>query len=216
MSLLREASETGPVAPDGGWNVGTLAYMGILLTCEGFTCRFDMDNLEKFFDLVENNWQGNIRDDDGTVVRVIPDDDGIVLIRKGDENYPFGLILDLGTLKEMGIEAYDEDDEDDPESKFDSLDSGDKIDEFDPIDEGVKRAYRRVGKKIKRGYRVTSGFRKGRVVSSPAGAYKPRAKASTRSKLRIAANRKKIIRVMKGKRTRRQPTSRRLVRMNKR
>lgn len=80
--------------------------------------------------------------------------------------------------------------------------------------EGVKTAYRRAGKKIKRGFRVTSGFRKGRVVSSIKNAFKPRAKASTRMKLKIASRKKKLVRVMKSKRTRKKSLSKRLVRMN--
>lgn len=218
MRLLLEVSDNAPHLPVGGWSVGHLANLGILLSCDGFSTRLDLHNLNLLFDFVEDGEDGEVRDHSGRIVEVSTTDDGVVLTPRDDKSFPYGLLLDQKTLKEMGIEQYEEQVEDEPESEFDSLDSDDtmKTDEFDTLEEGIKRAYRRVGKKIKRGYRVTSGFRKGRVVASAAGAFKPRAKASTRMKLKIAARKKKVIRILKGKRTRRKPTSKRLVRLNKR
>ena len=222
MYLLREVTEEKPAVAPGGWNVGHLANLGILLSTDGFSLRLDLRNLNLLFDFAEDGEYGELRDHEGRIIEVEPTDDGIVITPRGSSEFQNGLILDLDTLKEMGIEQYEEQDEPavEPDSEFDPLDSDDTIGTSDQmgtsLDEGIKRAYRRSGKKIKRGFRVTSGFRKGRVVSSAAGAFKPRKKASTRMKLKIAARRKKIIRIMKGKRTRRKATSQRLVRMNKR
>ncbi len=221
MRLLREVTEGQPTAPHGGWNVGHLANLGIMLSCDDFSIRLDLDNLNRLFDYAEDDEVGEVKDHSGEVVMVSPYEDGIVLTPIDNAQFPNGLILDLDTLEEMGIEQYEEN-LDEPDSEFDELSDDVKIesDEFDElsdtVEEGIKRAFRRSGKKIKRGFRVTSGFRKGRVVSSPAGAFKPRKKASTRMKLKIASRKKKVIRVLKGKRTRRKATSQRLVRMNKR
>lgn len=233
MALLQEVvSGLGaPTAPNGGWNVGHLANLGVFLSCEGFSVRLDPMNLDLLFDFAEAGEIGEIRDHDGRIIEVTPDtSSGIVLRVRDDVEFPYGLILDLDALKEMGIEQYEEDDgEPNPEdaggsnlgeplSKFDDLTDDVTVShaEFDRLEEGVKAAFRRSGKKIKRGFRVTSGYRKGRVVSSAKAAFKPRAKASTRMKLSIAGKRKKFIRLLKGKMTRRKPTSKRLVRMNKR
>ena len=207
MRLLREVTEGQPTAPHGGWNVGHLANLGIMLSCDDFSIRLDLDNLNRLFDYAEDDEVGEVKDHSGEIVMVSPYEDGIVLTPIDNAQFPNGLILDLGTLEEMGIEQYEEN-LDEPDSEFDEL--------SDDVKEGIKRAFRRSGKKIKRGFRVTSGFRKGRVVSSPAGAFKPRKKASTRMKLKIASRKKKVTRVLKGKRTRRKATSQRLVRMNKR
>lgn len=217
MRFLREVTEgtDAPITPEGGWNVGHLANLGILLSCDGFSARFDLHNLNLIFDAAEANEFTQVRDHEGQMIDVTPTDDGIILEPHDNLEFPNGLMLDPETLKEMGIEQYEEDTPDDPASEFDPLAADDTVDQFDPLSEGIKRAYRRVGKKIKRGYRVTSGFRKGRVVASAAAAFKPRIKASTRSKLRIAAKRKRVIRILKGKLTRRKPTSQRLARLNK-
>jgi hypothetical protein len=206
----------------------------VLLSCDGFSTRLDTNNLDLLFDFAEDGSPGEIRDHDGRIIEVIPDtSSGIVLKVRDDIEFPYGLLLDLEALKEMGIEKYEEDDGEegaaDPEnaggtnlgeplSKFDDLTDDDTVphSEFDALEEGVKVAYRRKGKKIKRGFRVTSGFRKGRVVASAKSAFKPRIKASTRSKLKIAAKKKRFIRLLKGKMTRRKPTSKRLKLMNKR
>lgn len=227
MRLLREVLEGTPIVPDGGWNIGHLANLGLLLSCENFSARLDLNNLELLFDIAESGEPGEIRDHDGRILEVDPTGESIILRPRDDPDFPNGVVLDAAALKDMGIEAYEEED-DDPTSEFDSLEDGDTVTDDDldrggydalgedVLGEGVKRAYRRVGKKIKRGFRVTSGFRKGRVVASAKAAFKPRAKASTRMKLKIAARKKKVIRVMKGKRTRRKSSSQRLARMNKR
>ncbi|MBT9137512.1 MAG: hypothetical protein DDT31_00043 [Syntrophomonadaceae bacterium] len=207
MRLLREATQqaTQPASPEGGWNVGHLAHHGILLSCDGFSMKLDLDQLNILFDYAEDGIGGEIRDHNGKVIFVEVNDDCIILSRDDDETYPNGVVLDLDTLEKIGIEPHDDD-----IKNFKDTDDSNKL------KEGIKRAYRRVGNKIKRGFRVTSGWRKGRVVSSAKGAFAPRAKAKTRMKLKIAARRKKIVRILKGKRTRRKSTSKRLTSMNKR
>ena len=226
MSLLREVLEGVPVIPNGVWNVGHLANLGMLLSSDEFTLRLDDTNLDILFDIAESGDAGEIRDHLGRIIEIVPTQDSIILTPRNDSDFPNGIVLDMATLKEMGIEQWEEEQEDDPTSEFDSLEDNDTISDkdlnhkYDALDEviaeGIKRAFRRSGKKIKRGFRVTSGFRKGRVVSSAKAAYKPRIKASTRTKLRLAGRKKKLIRILKGKRTRRKPSSQRLVRMNKR
>ena len=227
MSLLREVLEGVPVIPNGGWNVGHLANLGMLLSSDDFTLRLDDTNLDILFDIAESGDPGEIRDHLGRIIEIVPTQDSIILTPRNDADFPNGIVIDMATLKEMGIEQWEEEQEDDPTSEFDSLEDNDTISNndlnhpgYDALDEviaeGVKRAFRRSGKKIKRGFRVTSGFRKGRVVSSAKAAYKPRIKASTRTKLRLAGRKKKLIRILKGKRTRRKSSSQRLVRMNKR
>ena len=117
------------------------------------------------------------------------------------------MVLDLKTLKEMGIEEGDPEDDEGLEPANVTI---------NPVKEGVKAAYRRSGKKIKRGFRFTSGYRKGRVVANIKSAFKPRAKASTRMKLSIAGRRKKFVRILKSKRTRKKSLSKRLARLNSR
>lgn len=225
MKLLREVtakkpvedgSSTGPVAPEDGWNVGHLANHGILLSCDGFSMKLDLDQLNALFDLVEDGESGEVRDHrgDAVYVEVLPDQ--LVLSRQGDTTYPQGVIVDLKTLKELGIEPHAEEqpEEDDGSDEEDATIDAEGPEE--ELKEGVKKAFRRSGKKIKRGFRVTSGFRKGRVVASVRGAYKPRAKARTRMKLKIASRKKRLVRIMKAKRTRMKPLSKRLARMNKR
>lgn len=220
MRLIREVTENvaQPVVPEGGWNVGHLAHSGILLTCDNFSMKLDIDQLNVLFDLAEDGESGEVRDHDHNVVYVEVGDSSIILSRDGDVNYPSGIVLDLGTLKEMGIEQHDG-----PEDGGETGADGDTIESDavvmapgNEIEEGVKRAFRRSGNKIKRGFRVTSGFRKGRVMASARSATKPRAKASTRMKLRLAGRRKKIVRILKGKRTRKRSPSKRLVAANKR
>lgn len=235
MRLIREVTENvpQPVSPDEGWNVGHLAHHGILLSCDGFVAKFDLDQLNLLFDYAEDGSSGEVRDHDGDVIFVEVNDNNIVLSRDGDETYPNGVVLDLDTLKEMGIEKHDDatngvSDEPVNDTSIEPAEEPTESEEDDTItskaaekqpeeelEEGVKRAYKRVGNKIKRGFRVTSGWRKGRVVSSAKGATAPRKKASTRMKLKIAAKRKKIVRILKGKRTRRRSASKRLARLNK-
>jgi hypothetical protein len=234
MRLIREVTENvpQPVLPEEGWNVGHLAHHGILLSCDGFAIKLDLDQLNILFDYAEDGTGGEVRDHDGEIVYVEVNDSNIVLSRDDDKTYPNGVIIDTDTLKEMGIEAHDDAtsgdnqpaEEPPKDAKGDTIipkageappdESEEEVE--DELEEGIKRAYKRVGNKIKRGFRVTSGWRKGRVVSSAKGASAPRAKASTRMKLKIAAKRKKIVRILKGKRTRRKSTSKRLAAMNKR
>lgn len=229
MRFIREVLEGAPITPEGGWDVGHLANLGMLLSAENFSLRLDDTNLDILFDIAESGDPGEIRDHSGRIIEVVPTEDSIILSPRDDVDFPNGIVLDMATLKEMGIEQHEEEKEDDPTSEFDSLEDDDTVSsddlqhsgydalsDDDVIAEGIKRAFRRSGKKIKRGFRVTSGFRKGRVVASAAAAYKPRIKASTRSKLRLAAKKKKLIRILKGKRTRRKPSSQRLARLNKR
>lgn len=245
MQLLREvdkkvqppeepvSSEGQPVTPEEGWNIGHLANHGIILSCDGFSIKLDLDQLNALFDLAEDGKSGEVRDHAGDPVYVEVMDDKIVLSREGDKAYPQGVVLDLDVLEEIGIEKHsdaapdeeptgDEEDDEQPEDEDAEADEDDTIDpneevvDDEELKEGIKRAFRRQGKKIKRGFRVTSGFRKGRVVANVKNAFKPRAKASTRMKLKIASRKKKIVRIMKAKRTRMKPLSKRLVRMNKR
>lgn len=213
MKLLQELSkeekiDDSPAVPEDGWNVGHLGNHGILLSCEGFIVKLDVDQLNALFDIVEEGGDGEILDHEGRKVYVEVSDENIVLSRANDKVFPNGVMLDDKTLAEIGIER--------PEEAEDAEATEDTIEADDELKEGVKRAFRRQGKKIKRGWRVTSGFRKGRVVASPKSAFKPRAKAKTRMKLKVAAKRKKIVRLLKSKITRRKPLSKRLRMMNKR
>lgn len=207
MNLIREAAKvinlTGPVVPDG-WNIGNLPNNGIILSCDGFSVKFNVEQLNTLFDIAEDGKAGEIKDSTGRLIYVEPNEKTIIITRQGDKNYPFGVVIDAKTLKKIGIEEHNE-----PEENAASTDNDDNM------DEGIKLVYRRVGTKIKRGFRVTSGFRKGRVVATAAGAYKPRAKASTRSKMRIGRYKKRVIRILKSKKTRKKSASRRLVRLNK-
>jgi len=232
MRLLREVTENvaQPVTPEGGWNVGHLAHSGMLLSCDGFSMKLDLDQLNLLFDYAEDGESGEVRDHDGKPVYIEVNDSSIVLSRDGDKTYPTGVVLDLKTLKEMGIEQHEAARDEQPAEPAEEDEEGDTINpeaENEPaaepeeeleeeLEEGVKRAYRRVGKKIKKGFRVTSGWRKGRVVSSAAGAFKKRPKARTRMKLRIAAKRKKVIRILKAARTRKRSVSKRLRALNSR
>jgi hypothetical protein len=201
----------GPAIPDG-WTVGHLANHGMIISCDGFQLKMDINELNKLFDIAEDGEPGEIRDQNGKIVLVEPTDDSIVLTRAGDETYPEGVELDLGTLKEMGIEQHDTDPDDQGEEQPDDVTINPSDEQ---VDEGIHRAYRRYGSTIKRGFRVTSGYRKGRVVANIKTAYKPKPKASTRMKLSIAGRRKRVIRVLKAKRTRRKSISKRLARLNK-
>lgn len=223
MSLLKEVNdevegvepevaaepEVGPAVPDG-WSIGHLANHGMIISCDGFQVKLNIDELNKFFDIAEDGTSGEIKDQNGNVILVEPTDDSIVLTRTGDEVYPSGVTLDLDTLKEMGVEQQEMEDEEENQDEPEADD-----DKIEPVEEEVRRAYRRAGGKIKKGFRVTSGYRKGRVVANIKTAYKPKPKASTRMKLSIAGKRKKIIRILKSKRTRKKSLSKRLRRMNK-
>lgn len=209
----------GPYKPDG-WSVGMLANQGMILSCDGFQVKFDASQLDDFFDVVESGTPGEVRDHDGKIILVEPADDGIILVRTGDKIYPQGVLIGLDDLEHLGIEHFETgeegEDSNEPISAADQPETEEpEEEEIVTIDEGVKAAFRRSGGKVKRGFRVTSGFRKGRVVASIKGAHKPRAKASTRAKLRLARRKKKVVRILKSKRTRKKSLSKRLARMNK-
>lgn len=207
MTLLMENGHDIPVQPFGGWTVAQLGTHGIILTCDGLQIRLSRQNAEKFLDVIEDEGLDNIQTDDGFWIEVDADaEDENVIIQvltqgssKFENNYPNGVILDNIALKALGVEVY-EDTGEQPEY----------------MSEGVKMAYRRSGKKLKRGFRVTSGIRKGRVVANIRTAHKRRAPAATRMKLRLARKKKKVIRVLKSKRTRRKSLSKRLTRLNSR
>lgn len=171
-----------------GWNVAELAG-GLILSADNFTAEFTVHEVDKLITILNTDQEGAIRDNEGNVVKVKPlNDTEIVLTRVNDKVYPHGIILP--------IDAFTEE-------------------ENEPIIEAVRPAFRRVGSKIKRAFRVTAGRRKGRIVTSPAGANKPPASATTRNKLRIAAKRNKLIRALKSKLTRKKSASIKLRRLNK-
>ena len=194
--------DVGPVSPEG-WSVGHLANHGLILSCDGFQLKLGPDDLQKFYDIAEDGEPGEIHDQNGDLVLVEPTNDSIILTRTGDKVYPSGLSIDLDTLKELGIEKGKPEAEDEPIEGDVTIAS-----------EAVKAAFRRASGKIKKGFRVTSGYRKGRVVANIKTAYKPRAKASTRMKLSISGRKKKLIRILKSRRTRKKSLSKRLARMN--
>ena len=172
-----------------GWNVAELAG-GLLLSADDFTVQFSVDQVDDLLDILNSELEGDVRDVEGNLVHVSHlGKDAIVLTRANDKVYPYGIILPVDAFSDM----------DDDEA---------------PIVEGIKPTWRRVGSKIKRGYRVTSGFRKGRVMAHPTGASAPRAAASTRRKLSVAAKRNKFKRMLKSKLTRHKTASMQLHRLN--
>lgn len=208
MSLLREVvngvADSSATIPDG-WNIGTLPNVGIIISCDGFSAKINIEQLNLLFDIAEDGKPGEIQDTQGNVIYIEPDGKTLTLTRYRDKIYPNGVVLDSKTLKKLGIHRH-EDDESESDENSD--------DDSDTIKEGIKTAFRKSGKKIKRGFRVTSGFRKGRVVTSARAASKPRVKASTRAKMRLGRKKKKIIRILKSKQTRRKSLSKRLSKMN--
>lgn len=183
------ALSTAPKKVDG-WNVAELAG-GLLLSAEGFILQLSTDQVDQFLEILNSGKDGTVRDSHGDPVQVsTPKREYVILTRAGDETYPNGIIL--------------------PVDAFSELESDET-----PVIEGVRAAFRRVGTKIKRGFRVTAGRRKGRVVADPGTANKPPVSGSTRAKLRAAAHRKRLVRALKAKLTRRKSASIRLRRMNK-
>ena len=180
---------TTPKKPDG-WNIAELAG-GLLISTEGFILQLSMDQVDKFLEILNSGTDGTVRDSNGDPIKVSTSQrDHVILTRVGDQVYPNGIIL--------------------PVDVFSELESSET-----PVIEGVRPAFRRVGSKIKRGFRVTSGRRKGRVVASPATANKPPVSGSTRAKLRAASHRKRLVRALKAKLTRKKSPSLRLRRMNR-
>lgn len=170
-----------------GWNVAHLAG-GLLLSTNDFMVQFSSSEVDKFIACLNSKQPGKVRDVNGEPVRVVPQGDAVVLQRVNDKVYPNGIILPVDAFSEF------EDEE--------------------AVTEGVRPAFRRVGTKIKRGFRVTSGRHKGQVVVNPNTAHKPPVKGSTHAKLRAAAKRNKLVRALKAKMTRHKPTSLRLRRLN--
>jgi hypothetical protein len=171
-----------------GWNVAELNG-GLLLSSTDFSVQFSSSEVDKLLNILNTNQTGKLRDVSGTLVQARPEKDHVILTRVNDKYYPDGIILPVDAFSEL--EANDA-----------------------PIIEGLKPAYRRVGSKIKRGFRVTSGRHKGQVVSNPATAHKPPISGRTRAKLRAAAKRNKLIRALKSRLTRRKGASLRLRRLN--
>jgi len=176
-----------PKAVDG-WNVAHLNG-GMLFSAEDFMVQFSSDQVDKFIEILNGTADGKLRDSNGDTILVHPERAHVVLTRVNDKVYPGGIIL--------------------PVDAFSDFDDGDE-----PIIEGLKPAFRRVGTKIKRGFRVTSGRHKGQVVVNPATAHKPPVSGGTRAKLRAAAKRNKLVRALKSKLTRHKGPSIRLRRMN--
>ena len=147
MTLLLEVSEDVPYVPDG-WNVGHLANLGLILSCSGFSARLDAYNLNLMFDLIEYEQTGEIRDHDGRILEVKPSDDGVILTPRENDDFPNGILIDLTTLREIGVEREQAEqtgdldaNEADPASEYDQLTDGDKVraSSYDPLTEGFRR-----------------------------------------------------------------------------
>lgn len=198
VHALAEGVVTSSPKVSATWNIGILPAGGVLLSSDNFSLKLDAKNFGEFLRLVADKKSGEIRDRRLDLIFVEPGDGkSFILTRQGDKTFPSGIQL---TIKQIADIAQ--------------FVTGEKEDE--PVAEGVKVAFRRSGQKIKRGFRVTSGVRKGRVVANIRTASKPRAPAATRVKMRLASKKKRVIRVMKGRLTRKKSLSKRLVRMNRR
>lgn len=171
-----------------GWNVAHLAG-GLLLSCDGFIMQLSSSEVDKFILVLNHGKPGTIRDVDSNVINVVPESNQVILIRVDDKVYPDGIVLPIDAFSE--IETHEE-----------------------PIIEGLKPAFKRVGNKIVRGFRVTSGRHKGQVVVNPATANKPPLPGATRAKLKAAAKRNKLKRALKAKLTKNKPASIKLRRLN--
>lgn len=186
MKLIQEVLNAAPEKPEGGWNVGHLANLGLILSAEGISVRLDLFNLNLLFDLIEAGESGEVRDHDNRIIEISPQSKVVILKIRGDETYPDGVVLDASTLKEMGLEEYEEEREDEPESsevepssKFDDLDAGDKMEsKFDNLEESI---FKRPTPKIK----IVSPFRK-------------RASNFDLSAFKISHDARKIVRLLKG------------------
>ena len=167
------------------WNVGH-SPAGLLLSSGDFFLQLSHDKIDALIAILTSGEIGSIYDQDGNPVLVEPTEDSV----------KFNISEPDGSTKiiELPLEDFTE--------------------EADSLHEGITRAYKRVGSRIKRGFRVTSGPRKGEIVTNRATAYKPLKPAKTRMKLSRAAVKTKFIRAMKSKVTRKKATSLRLRRMN--
>ncbi len=174
-----------PIKVDG-WNVAHLAG-GLLLSSNDFLLQLSSKQVDAFIDVLNSETPGKIRDESGNIVLVIPKQDHVILKRTDDKVYPDGIILPVDAFSDF---------------------------EDENVNESLRPAFKRVGSKIKRGYRVTTGRHKGQVVSNPATAHKPPVSGQLHAKLSAAAKRHKLIRALKSKLTRRKSVSIRLRRLN--
>lgn len=83
------------------------------------------------------------------------------------------------------------------------------------LSEGAKRAFKRVGKTIKRRFRCTTGLKKGKVVSDPKLCAQRKDPKKVRVGRKVARTRKGI-RIRKSKISKRTSMSKMVTRMNKR
>jgi len=83
------------------------------------------------------------------------------------------------------------------------------------LDEGFIRQFKKVGGKVKKQFRCTSGQKKGRIVAEPQSCAKRKDPKKKRLGKKVARMKKGIIKT-KSKRTKRQQQSKRITRLNKR
>ena len=83
------------------------------------------------------------------------------------------------------------------------------------IEEGFQRQLKKVGGKVKKQYRCTSGQKKGRIVSEPSACAKRKDPKKKRLGKKVARMKKGIIRV-KSQRTKKKQLSKRITRINRR
>ena len=83
------------------------------------------------------------------------------------------------------------------------------------IEEGFVRQLKKVGGKVKKQYRCSSGPKKGRIVAEPSACAKRKDPKKKRLGKKIARMKKGIIKT-KSKRTKRLQSSKRITRINKR
>lgn len=159
--------------PVGDWNVAVLGNHGILLSRNGFSVKLDVDQLNKFFDYVMSGRTGEIKDHDGHVVLVEPTDDGVVLSRSQDAIFPNGVLIDLATLKLIGVTKRTEvqsNDSVDPDENAQS-DLGPSGDDPDDVLAAIEQNDKmKKGIKESKGqgpcYSVTSIFRKSKAKAT--------------------------------------------------
>lgn len=167
------------------WNVGH-SPAGLLLSSGDFYLQLSHDKMDNLVAILSSGEIGSLYDQDGNPVLVEPTEDSVI----------FNISKPDGSTKIIEL----------PLSDF--------TEEIDSLHEGVTRAYKRVGSKIKRGFRVTSGPRKGEVVMNISTAFKPMKPAKTRLKLSRAAAKNKFVRALKSKITKKKTVSLKLKRLN--